>query len=1102
MRTADEMDSRASAEPGRLNAADYRALIDQVPVGFREEDWSGVRSVVESLGADGVRDFRAYFGDNRDSLRELAGLVRMWDCNAATVGMFRAPTKKAFRDRMGQLLVHDGCRAFLETLCGFAQGEHRVVLRGPAKTCDGGDIYLHDTVFIPDGHRDDWRRVVHTTQDFSEQHEAELALLENEDRLRQLLETVKAIPWEADATTWRHTYVGPQAVEILGYPQEAWYQENFWLDHVHPGDRMLASEFVRMHTSGQRNYEFDYRMLDCRGNTKWLHDIVTVVSDKERPRLLRGFMLDITARKTVDVELERQRSLFEAIFESAPDGLVVENANRESVPCNPSFRRIFGYSTEELVGKTPRMLYATEQEYLRQGRLRFNPGAETRLTPYITRYRRKSGETFPGEVVGAPIKDAQGTTLGFVGLIRDITERVRSEEALEFRRKFQNIVVDISKRFINLESPAIDSGINEALAAIGAFAGADRGFVCLFQPNIEMVTNTHEWCRQGVESSLSRWCEVPYDAMPMVTERQRRGEPVRMARVSLLPETERKLLEAEGIQSFITVPLRGRGEILGFLGLDSLREEKAWSDDMLSLLSIVAEIVVNALDRKRQDEALRESEARLQAIMDNSPALMFLKDREGRFLIINRKFEEVLQTRNEEVRGKTVHELLPEEEANRIAADDREVVQLRRLLERECVMSAPDGEHTYVSVKFPVLDSAGKVIAIGGIDYEITERKRIEQQLRQAQKMEAVGQLTGGVAHDFNNLLTVLLGNLQMLQIGLEGNGELRELIDTTVEAATRSAQLTRRLLTFSRLQFPKPQLVDTAKVIHGMATLLHQTLGATIALELRVDDGVWGTYTDPSELESAILNLAINGRDAMLDGGRLGIKAANVRARGPGNGDSGGVLGEYVAITVTDTGKGISSENLHRALEPFYSTKEPGKNSGLGLSMVYGFVKRSNGHMDMDSHPGRGTKVTLYLPRAEEPGTAARTAPHRLMPTPTGSETILVVEDQPLVRRTLSKMLKILGYQILHAGAGPAALELLDTCPDIHLLLTDIVMPGGMSGVDLAREVRLRRPGVKILYTSGYANSLDLTADGASLLQKPYEFEELAAKIRAVLDT
>jgi CheY-like chemotaxis protein len=370
--------------------------------------------------------------------------------------------------------------------------------------------------------------------------------------------------------------------------------------------------------------------------------------------------------------------------------------------------------------------------------------------------------------------------------------------------------------------------------------------------------------------------------------------------------------------------------------------------------------------------------------------------------------------------------------------------------------------------------------------------------------MEAVGRLTGGVAHDFNNLLTVILGNADALAEDLAGDARLRPLAELTREAAERAAELTRRLLAFSRRQPLQPQVVDIDELVAGMHGLMRRTLGDDIEIEIASGEKSWPVLIDPAQLEAALLNLAVNARDAMPDGGRLIIETRNLQldqdyaAREPEV-----VAGPYVMVAVADTGSGMPPAVLARAFEPFFTTKEVGRGTGLGLSMVYGFAKQSGGHVKIYSEVDHGTIVKLYLPRSDPTGTIAASAVPDTA-EPRGSERILLVEDDELVRRHAEGQLAALGYSVTAAASGPQALELLRGGAAIDLLFSDVVMPGGLNGRELAEAARRLRPGLPVLYTSGYTEDaiihqgrLDL---GVHLLNKPYRRDELAAKLRQVL--
>lgn len=386
---------------------------------------------------------------------------------------------------------------------------------------------------------------------------------------------------------------------------------------------------------------------------------------------------------------------------------------------------------------------------------------------------------------------------------------------------------------------------------------------------------------------------------------------------------------------------------------------------------------------------------------------------------------------------------------------------------------------------------------------QVQANEQLQEQLQQAAKMKAIGQLTGGVAHDFNNLLTVILGNAEVLTDELKGDARLRALAEMTQTAAERGAELTNRMLAFARQQALEPQAIDVNKLIAGMDGLLRRTLGEDQEIEIVRRAGLWPTMVDPSQLESALLNLAINARDAMPKGGKLTIETANAHVDDEYAAAHDEVKpGQYTLISVCDTGHGMSRETMARAFDPFYSTKGVGKGTGLGLSMVYGFVKQSGGHIKLYSEVGNGTAVKLYLPRADAVAieSASAGADER-----GGTETVLLAEDDDMVRTHVARMLRDLGYNVILASSGPEALGIVDSGVAFDVLLTDVIMPGGMNGRELADAAAARRPGLKVLFMSGYAESaivhhgrLDA---GVQLLHKPYRRRELASKLRRVID-
>ncbi|MEN8196227.1 MAG: response regulator, partial [Pseudomonadota bacterium] len=406
----------------------------------------------------------------------------------------------------------------------------------------------------------------------------------------------------------------------------------------------------------------------------------------------------------------------------------------------------------------------------------------------------------------------------------------------------------------------------------------------------------------------------------------------------------------------------------------------------------------------------------------------------------------------------------------------------------------------------PIRNNDGEVVNWVIIQTDITNRKETEEQLHQSQKMELVGQLTGGLAHDFNNLLTVVLGNLEfVLSKDTPPGDETREHLDAAFEASKRGAELTRRMLAFARRQTLAPELTDLRRTIDDFRDFLDRSLGNGATLECVPGDRLWSVLVDRSQMENAILNLAVNARDAMDNSGTVTIKAANKPLTGATDVTGQSIPdGDYACVAVSDTGTGMSPEIVGKAIQPFFTTKESGKGTGLGLSMVYGFASQSRGFLRIDSEPGNGTTIELCFPRSAS--CIAAEISNVAAVVEGGSETLLLVDDEPQVRTIAAIQLKRLGYEILQAEDAREALEILDRSPAVDLLVTDIGLPGGMSGLELAAAVRKRDPMISVLYVSGYSDGSSSEPaeqdSDAQFLAKPYDKLTLAAAVRHALAT
>ena len=507
--------------------------------------------------------------------------------------------------------------------------------------------------------------------------------------------------------------------------------------------------------------------------------------------------------------------------------------------------------------------------------------------------------------------------------------------------------------------------------------------------------------------------------------------------------------------------------------------------------------------------ALRESMARLTAVVETAVDGFILIDSRGRILLFNPACERLFGYRADEVFQENVKLLMPQTYSlhhddylrNFLRTGERKIIGIGR----EVVGRRKDGSTFPMDLSVGEAKQDGESIFVG-IIHDLTERKLTERQLQQAQKMEMVGQLSGGIAHDFNNLLTVIVGNAEYLSERLKSRLDLRQLADDICQAGERGAELTRRLLAFSRRQLLRPRAIDCHELIASTCKLLKRTLRENIEVTTAFNADAIFAFADSGQLESAVLNLALNAQDAMAVGGRLTISTGTASLDDNHEGVHPDIeFGEYAMIAVTDNGEGMTSDVAARAFEPFFTTKEVGKGSGLGLSMVYGFVKQSNGHVSIYSEPGLGTTVRIYLPNVTLNGSRSSSQPAADEDAlPRGNETILVVEDDPFVRSSVILRVESLGYKVVLAVDGREAVMKLRTNPEIDMLFTDIVMPGGMSGWEVAELAQQMRPGLPTVFTSGYALEALVDQGRAPMksivLTKPYRKAELAHRLREAL--
>jgi len=529
---------------------------------------------------------------------------------------------------------------------------------------------------------------------------------------------------------------------------------------------------------------------------------------------------------------------------------------------------------------------------------------------------------------------------------------------------------------------------------------------------------------------------------------------------------------------------------------------------------LVLSSVEDISDRKKTETAyaaaelkLTEIEKKFEAILDSTPAGVTLKDTQGKYLFVNKTYASWVNLQPDEVVGKKSHDFFPEDEFVHIEDSDKNVIENGTLNTREVLRSFSDGQTRALVVnKCPIRSISGEVVAVGTILTEITEMKKAEEQLRQSQKVEVLGQLTGGIGHDFNNLLQIISGNIELMRFLDTIDGEAEKFLDKLEDATKRGSSLTHRLLAFSRKQALSPSPTDVNGQIVGLEDMLRRTLGETVELKTVLNADLWVAMIDSDQFEHALINLAVNARDAMPTGGSLVIETANITLdKAYAEHHEEVMPGDYVQVAVTDSGEGIEAGVMGRVFEPFFTTKEVGKGSGLGLSMVFGFVKQSKGHIAIYSEVGIGTTVKVFLPRTGQVVNEIANGKGDAEEHQRGKERVLLVEDDPMVREVSVAILERQGYEIIQAADGREALRYLQVGPAFDLLFTDVVLPGGMNGKQIADEAKRIQPNIRVLFSTGYSENAIIhngqLEKGVTLVNKPYQRDELLEKVRAVLD-
>jgi PAS domain S-box-containing protein len=1159
------------------------------------------------------------------ALLDPRGAVTFW--NPAAEALFGYPASEVLGRNLHQMILpdelldihRDAYRRFCASGEGAAIGK---ILEMPGRHRDGHQVMVELSLSAlerPDG----WY-AVGVMRDVTARKQAEAALLRSEAKWRNVLARTPQLGISLDAEA-RVVFVNASFLELTGWSEQEVLGRN-WFDLAIPEEvrEEIRGVFALAMSSadplGYSSYENEILTRDGQRRRIAWSNVETRNVDGEVVELT-CLGIDVSERQRMEDALRSSERRLRAILQTTIDGYWVVDLDGRVAEANDAFCSLVGRARDDLLGLHVSELDAIEDAADVAVKIRriMAHGSER----FETRLRSREGTMVPVEVSATYVAEGGGSIICFG---RDLTERKQAEARLEMQSGLRQLLVEISSEYIGLTPPDTKVAIDRSLGKIARFVRADRAYLFEYDFTRGVMSNTHEWCAEGIEPLIDQLQDLPLSVVPEPVEAHRQGQPYFCFDVqALAPGTTRDLLESQGIRSLLTVPFMQEGQCAGIVGFDFVRERRDWGEVELNLLSIFAHILSNLRDRKLAEDRI----TMLARIVDMAPSSITVHDEQGRFLYANRKTFEMHDVDERQFLATNLHDIdTPESEAEldarfreireegeaifevchfredgatfplevmatsidwygerailSIATDITERKQAEAVLRKfktvfdtanfGMALAELDGTLSYVNdryaedhgwtaeellgrhlsclhsssqmelvttllqkitreggvgpievghrrrdgTEFPMLmtgiavcDDGGDPQCYAATAIDLTERKELEQRLLQAQKMDSVGRLAGGVAHDFNNMLNVILGHADLLLEELPEDTPHRHGVQEIRDAARRSADLTRQLLAFARRQAVAPQTLDLNETVTAMLKMLERLIGEHIELAWSPAPAVDPIRMDPAQVDQILANLVVNARDAIgQDVGTVSIETAGVAFDADWCASHEGYLpGRFVQLTVRDNGSGMDEATMANVFEPFFTTKAMGAGTGLGLATVYGIVKQNRGFLTVESKLGQGSAFNVFLPahqqRTRMP--AAPDAPPR-PPVTGGDETILLVEDEPAILDLVRTMLTGLGYRVLTASSPEAALTTMaDDTPEVQLVITDVVMPG-MNGRDLVERLRRLRPNIRSLFISGYTPDQVLRHDDDGLdghfLAKPFDLESLGTRVRRILDS
>jgi len=949
-------------------------------------------------------------------------------------------------------------------------------------------------------------RTFGTLQDVTHLRQAEEALRQSEEQFRSLIETsIQGVVIHRDFTP---IFANQAIADIFGYdsPEEIMALGSY-IPMVADEERQRLESFKQARIeNGDAPERYEFRGLRKDGSQIWLENRVNIVKWGGAKAIL-SVMVDITERKTAEEALLHREAELRTITDNIPAAIVY----MDNTFCYRFVNRLaegwYARTSAEIAGQHGRDVLGDEDfEFLLP---RFEAALAGKSVRFEEVRRLPDGVERSLDMSYVPDVGADGQVKGLFALLLDITGRRRAESALRRTMLSGDLLRQIATAAN--EAPSAEKALAVCLEAISRHGGWHLADVFVLADDVSgdmapaglwWSDNPNDFTKFRQSTENTRF--APGTGLPGRVAMS--GKPAWIADIHKDKNFPRAKLAGDmEVASGFAFPVLVGQKVTAVLEFFS-RDIRENDDNLMDVAIQAGTILGRVIERQRAERALRDSEEQIRLMTDNVPVLITYIDQKKTFRFINKTTEKWYARPKSELVGRPLRNLIGKSQFTKMEQ------RLDRALAGETLhfmetLTYPDGMTRQIDTTYvPHFNAQGMVRGIFTMVVDITDRIQAEEQLRHAQRLEVVGKLTGGVAHDFNNLLAVIMGNSEIVRDRL---GEADPAVRAISNAAMRGSELTQRLLSFSRQQPLRPRAADLAALTREIAGMLSRTLGETIAIKVKSPNRPWLARVDTGELENAVLNLAINARDAMPAGGTLTIETANVTlgARQATQFENARP-GKFVRLSLIDTGTGMSAETIDHAFEPFYTTKPFGEGSGLGLSMVYGFAIQSGGFATIESRQGKGATVSLYLPRAEGKDEPGRDCRPLCQPASKGGS-IMVIEDDPDVRQLTVTLLTAMGYTVLQAEDGESALSLIMSDRHIDLLLSDVVLPGNMSGPAIAEAALKKRPDLRIMFMSGYAEDVirrDREGSGnsvnADLLPKPFTRAQLARKVQISMGT